>query len=128
MAEFMMKEFVRRKGMSEEYYIESRGTSYEEQGNDLYPPAKKILREQNVPYEKHFAKRLEKEDYSKFDVFYCMEDKNIQNVLSIMDDPLGKVQKLLDRDIADPWYTGNFLQTYQDLEEGLLTIIKKASN
>ncbi|MBQ6404823.1 MAG: low molecular weight phosphotyrosine protein phosphatase [Bacilli bacterium] len=128
MAEYMMKEFVRREGKSKEFIIESRGTSYEEQGNDLYLPAQKKLREENIPFERHFAKRLEKSDYEKFDVFYCMEDKNIKSALAIMEDPLGKLKKLLDRDIADPWYTGDFDKTYQDLEEGLLAIMKKASN
>ena len=125
MAEYMMKEFVKQEGKEKEYWIESRGTSYEEEGNDLYPPAKKMLEEKYIPYERHFAKRIEKEDYLKFDVFYCMEDNNIRSVLEIMDDPLEKVKKLLDRDIADPWYTGDFHKTYQDLEEGILAIIKE---
>ncbi len=125
MAEYMMKEYVRQLGLEKEYHIESRATSYEEEGSDLYSLAKKKLQEENIPFDKHVAKRLEKEDYSKFDYFYCMEEKNVESVLKIFDDPMGKVKKLLDRDIADPWYTRNFDCTYLDLKEGIAKIINK---
>lgn len=128
MAEYMMKEFVRREGKSKDFIIESRGTSYEEQGNDLYPLAQRKLREENIPFERHFAKRLEKSDYSKFDYFYCMEEKNIESVLKIFDDPLCKVKKILDRDIADPWYTRNFDCTYLDLKEGIMSILNNKTS
>ena len=124
MAEFMMKEFVKREGKEKDYYIASRGTSYEEDGNDMYPPAKEKLSSMNIPYTRHHATRIEKEDYDKFDVFYCMEDYNVIRTISIFGgDPDHKVKKILERDISDPWYTGNFDSTYQDLLEGLHNLL-----
>ena len=119
MAEFIMKDKVNKLGLSDKYIIESRATSYEEEGNDMYPPAKRILDEKSIPYTRHYAKRLEESDYSKFDLFVCMEDANIRNIRYIFDDPDKKIIKLLDRDISDPWYTGNFISTYNDLIEGI---------
>ena len=112
MAEFMMRYFSNEKDV----VVASRGTSYEEEGNDMYPPAKEKLREKGIPFSKHKATRLEKEDYDRFDEFYCMEKRNYDRVLSILgEDSQEKVHLLLDRDISDPWYTGNFETTYQDL-------------
>lgn len=125
MAEFIMKDKVNKLGISDKYIIESRATSYEEVGNDMYPPAKRMLEEKGIPYTKHYAKRLEESDYDKFDLFVCMEESNIRNVSYIFDDPDNKVIKLLDRDIADPWYTGNFINTYNDLVEGIDLLIKR---
>ncbi len=122
MAEFMMKDIVKKRGLENEYLIEARATSYEEEGNDMYPPAKELLMKENIPFSRHYAKRLEKEDYKLFDVFYCMDDSNIVRTINIFKDS-SKVKKLLDRNIADPWYTGNFKQTFKDLEEGILLIL-----
>ena len=123
MAEFMMKNLIQKNGLSY-YKIESRGTSYEEEGNDLYPPAKEKLKEKGIPYSRHYAKKLEKEDYEKFDLFYCMEEANVFRCISIFGgDPSNKVKKLLERDISDPWYTGNFEKTYEALEEGILSLM-----
>ena len=124
MAEFIMKDKVKKLGLEKNFHIESRATSYEEEGNDMYPPAKRMLEEKGIPYTRHYAKRLELEDYNKFDLFVCMEDANIRNVSYIFDDPEKKVIKLLDRNISDPWYTGNFISTYNDLVEGIDKLIK----
>lgn len=125
MAEFIMKDKVKKLGLENKFYIESRATSYEEEGNDMYPPAKKMLTEKGISYTRHYAKRLEKEDYSKFDLFVCMEEDNIRNIKYIFDDVDKKVIKLLDRNIADPWYTNNFISTYNDLVEGIDLLIKR---
>lgn len=125
MAMFIMKDKVKKLGLSSNYLIESRATSYEEEGNDMYPPAKRMLEEMGIPYTRHFAKKLEKSDYEKFDYFICMEDANIKNIKYIFDDYDNKVIKLLDRNIADPWYTGNFINTYNDLVEGIDLFIKR---
>ena len=125
MAMFIMKDKVKKLGISDKFHIESRATSYEEEGNDMYPPAKSMLDSKNIFYTRHYAKRLEESDYDKFDLFVCMEDANIRNVSYIFDDPDNKVIKLLDRDIADPWYTGDFLSTYNDLVEGIDRLIEK---
>ena len=121
MAEFIMKSKV----SSDQVHIESRGTSYEEEGNDIYPPARKKLDRELIPYTRHYSKCLEKHDYKKFDYFYCMEESNVRNVLSIFGkDPKNKIKKLLSKDIDDPWYTDDFDKTYNDLVEGIDNIIK----
>lgn len=125
MAEFIMKDKVKKLGLTDKFHIESRATSYEEEGNDMYPLAKEMLDSKNISYTRHYAKRLVMSDYSKFDLFVCMEDSNIRNVSCIFNDTDNKVVKLLDRDIADPWYTGNFISTYNDLVEGIDLLIKR---
>ena len=120
MAEYMMKDMASKKGLEKEYFIVSRGTSYEENGNDLYPPVKELFKEKNIPYGKHRATRLEKEDYSLYDVFYCMEERNLERAIQILGgDPYHKVKLLLDRDISDPWYTRDFHKAYDDILEGI---------
>lgn len=125
MAEFIMKDKVKRLGLTDKFIIESRATSYEEEGNDMYPPAKRMLEENGITYTRHYAKRLEESDYSKFDLFICMEEANIRNIKYIFDDTDKKVIKLLDRDISDPYYTNDFLKTYNDLVEGIDLLIKR---
>lgn len=127
MAEFIMKDKVKKLGLTDKFHIESRATSDEEDGNDMYPPAKRMLDSKNIPYTRHYAKRAVKEDYDKFDYFICMEDSNIRNLKYIFDDYDNKVIKLLDRNIADPWYTGNFISTYNDLDEGIDKFIKSVN-
>ena len=124
MAEFMMKKYVMDRGLEEYYEIESRATSYEEEGNDLYLPAKEKLKEEGIPFSRHYAKRLEKDDLYSFDVFYCMDDHNVFDTISILNDS-SKVKKLLDRNIADPWYSGDFIQTFNDLKEGILLLLQE---
>lgn len=127
MAEYMLKDKVNKLNIKD-VYITSKATSYEEQGNDMYPPAKEELNKHNIKYDKHTASRLEKDDYDKFDYFICMDDSNIRNISYIFEDKDNKVIKLLNRNIADPWYTGNFIETYQDLEIGLNNLINKLFN
>ena len=124
MAEYIMKKKLKDQNLDNEFLIVSRATSYEEQGNDIYPPAKRKLTEKNIPFSNHSATRLEKNDYDKYDYFICMEKRNITNTLRIFEnDPYNKIFTLLDKDIADPWYTGNFNDTYSDLDVGLDKLI-----
>lgn len=124
MAEFIMKDKVKRLGLSDKFLIESRGTSSEEEGNDIYPPAKVKLDREGISYTRHHATKLEQSDYEKFDYFICMEKANLRGVSYIFDD-LEKVSMLLDKDIADPWYTGNFDMTYFDLNRGIDLLIER---
>ena len=126
MAEYIMKKKLKDLNLENEYHIVSRATSYEEQGNDIYPPAKRKLTEENIPFSNHTATRLEKDDYNKYDYFICMEQRNITNALRIFEsDPNNKIFTLLDKDIADPLYTGNFDDTYNDLDYGLDNFIQE---
>lgn len=130
MAEFIMKKKVLELNLQEQFFITSRATSYEEFGNDIYPPAKKKLSLENIPYAIHKATRLEKTDYAQFDYFICMEQANVRNTLRIFEqEESDKVFRLFDitatkKDIADPWYTNNFDRTYKDLDEGIDFLIK----
>ena len=126
MAEYIMKKKLKDLNLENEYHIVSRATSYEEQGNDIYPPAKRKLTEEKIPFSNHTATRLEEDDYNKYDYFICMEQRNITNTLRIFEsDPNNKIFTLLDKDISDPWYTGNFNDTYNDLDYGLDNLIKE---
>ncbi len=133
MAEFIMKDMVVREGLSDRIYVESAATSTEEIGNDMYPPARRKLMQEGIPFSRRGARQITPSDYYDFDYIILMEEYNISNALSIFrEDPEGKLKLLLEfagerRDIADPWYTGNFDRTYDDLVEGcsvLLSFIK----
>ena len=124
MAEFVFKDIVNKKGLSKEFYIDSAATSIEAVGDGIYYGTREILKEQGVPFTEHISRQMTKEDYEKFDYILGMEEKNIRNILRIIgQDKENKVFRLLDfsenpRDIADPWYYGNFDSTYYDVEEG----------
>ena len=124
MAEFVFKDMVNKRGLSNEFYIESAATSCEAVGEGIYYGTRNILKEQGIPFEERKARQITKADYNKFDYILGMEQKNITNILRIVgEDKENKVCRLLDfsespRDIADPWYTGDFDITYYDVEEG----------
>lgn len=129
MAEFMLKKMVADREIEDDFYIESAATSTEEiwngVGNPVYPPARDELRRHGIDCSGKRARQVTSEDYDRFDYILCMENTNIRNTLRILrSDPEGKVKRLLDygdrpRDIADPWYTGIFDRTYNDIDEGL---------
>ncbi len=129
MAEFVMKDMVRKAGLEDEYYIESAATSREEIGNDTHPGTKRKLTEAGVPFTKRRARQVTKNDYDEFDYLVIMDQNNMRNLNRIIDGDLcNKVFKLLDfagknRDIADPWYTGNFDETYEDVVEGCQALL-----
>ena len=130
MAEFMMKKKLNDLNLSEEIHVISRGTSSEEEGNDIYPLAKRKLISMNIPVGFHRATCLEKRDYNLYDYFICMEQRNVNNALRIFNkDPENKIIRLLDltenpKDIDDPWYTDDFDTTYQEIDKGIDKLIK----
>ena len=130
MCEFILKDMIAKEGLSDRIYVESAATSREEIGNDMYPPAKRKLTQEGIPFERRHARQITPSDYDDFDYIILMEKYNIRNALRIFgDDPENKLHLLLeyagsDRDIADPWYTGNFDRTYDDLVEGLDAFMK----
>ncbi len=125
MSEFMMRDMLVKKGLSDRISVASAATSREEIGNDMYPPAKRQLDKMHVPYSPRHARQIRPSDYAEFDYIICMEQYNIRNLKRIIpDDPEGKVHLLLDyssnpRDISDPWYTDNFQKAFDDINEGL---------
>lgn len=110
------------KYLRPDLYCESRAVSYEEQGNDIYPDAKRCLNKHNIPFDRHYARRIEADDYDKFDKIYVMDRSNLSRISRIIDDYDKKVEMLNDRDIEDPWYTGNFEKVYNELVEGIKKI------
>lgn len=134
MAEFVMKEMVRRAGMEEKIYIESAATTREEIGNDTYPPAKRKLREMGIPFTPRKARQMTRADYDRFDYIIGMDDENLTDMRRICGgDREKKISLLLDhtphpRDVADPWYTGNFDATYRDVTEGCTALLEEIKN
>ena len=131
MAEFVMKELVRRAGREDEFYIESAATSTEEIGNAVYPPARRKLAEHGISAAGKTARQLTRDDYGRFDLLVGMDSWNIRNMNAICGgDPEGKIHRLLDftsrpGDVDDPWYTGDFEATWRDVLEGCQAILKR---
>ncbi|MBR5805503.1 MAG: low molecular weight phosphotyrosine protein phosphatase [Oscillospiraceae bacterium] len=137
MAEFVMKDMVRKEGLGEEFYIASCATSTEEiwhgVGNPVYPPAQRELAKHGISCDGKRAVQITVEDYNKYDIILCMDSNNMRNIKRIIpSDPDGKIHKLMtfagtDADVADPWYTGDFTTTYNDVLagcKGLLEYLK----
>lgn len=120
MAEFVMKDYIRKKNLENDILVESSGTSTEEVGNGIHPGTERILVKHGIPYDNHRARQVTQKDYDTFDVFYCMDDFNMQNMKRMFNgDPNKKIEMLIpSRNIADPWYTGDFEITYKDIVEG----------
>lgn len=124
MAEFVMKDLVRKAGLAAEFEIASAATSAEEIGNPVYPPARRKLAEHGIGCAGHAARRLTAEDYDRWDYLVGMDGANLRNMRRLCGgDPAGKISLLLDwtgrpGDVADPWYTGDFEATWQDVMEG----------
>lgn len=129
MAEFVLKDLVRKRNLSNEFYIKSSATSSEELGNGVHYGTIKKLNDVGIPVETRKATKLDKSDYDKYDYILGMEKSNIKNILRIVgNDSQHKIYRLLDfsnnpRDIADPWYTGNFDITYNDILEGCIAFL-----
>ena len=122
MAEFIMKDLVEKRGL-DGFHIESCATSTEELGNDIYPPAKRCLTEHGVPFERRRARQMTSDDYSKYDMIIAMDSANLYNMRRFVNgDPERKVSLMMshcgkDKDVADPWYTGDFERTFNDISE-----------
>lgn len=124
MAEFVFRHMVKERGMGDKFHIASCATSTEEIGNPVHRGTREKLRQHGISTEGKYAVQLRKKDYDDYDYLLGMDTWNIRNILRIVkSDPENKVYRLLDfskepRDIADPWYTGNFDVTYNDIVEG----------
>lgn len=129
MAEFVMKDLAEKAGVNA--YIASAATSTEEIGNPVHRGTRMKLSEVGILTDGKYAVQLTKADYGKYDYLIGMDSVNIRRILQIVgDDKEGKVSKLLsfagsDKDIADPWYTGNFDETYDDVLKGCTALLKK---
>jgi protein-tyrosine phosphatase len=130
MAEFVMKDLVRQAGLEWKYEIASAATSSEELGNPVYPPARRKLAEHGIGCAGKTARRLTRDDYEEYDLLIGMDRMNFRNMRRICgEDPAGKIHLLMDYtdrpgEVADPWYTGDFEETWQDVLEGCRGLLK----
>ena len=124
MAEFVMKDLVRKAGREEQFIIASKAARRDELGNDTHYGTKAKLRQMGVPFEKWKATLLSKSDYDAYDYLIAMDRENVSDMLRLFGgDPDKKIHMLLEfaglkREVADPWYTGNFDETYEDVMMG----------
>ena len=135
MAEFVMKELIRQKGISGEYEIASAATSREEIGNPVYPPARRKLAEHGIACDGHAARQMTKQDYEHFDLILGMDHANIRNIQRIAGgDPDRKISLLLDhagrqgQEVADPWYTDDFDAAWNDISDGCEGLLSELEN
>lgn len=135
MAEFVMRDLVNKKGLAARFQIASAATSTEEIGNPVHPGTRNKLKELGISTYGKYAIQLTKKDYTDYDYLIGMDSQNIKNIRRMTGmSEKGKIHLLLDftgenRDIADPWYTGDFEKTYQDIKRGceaLLAYLEKA--
>jgi len=130
MAEFVMKDLVKKAGLESQFQIVSAATSTEEIGNPVYPPARRKLAEHGISCTGKTARQLTKTDYAQYDLLIGMDRANIRNMNRICGgNPDGKIKLLLsytDRpgDVADPWYTGDFDATWRDVMESCQGLLK----
>ena len=133
MAEFVMKDLVRKAGLASQFHIGSAATSREEIGNPVYPPARRKLAEHGISCVGHAARQLTRRDYDAYDLLIGMDSANLRDMYRICGgDSAGKMSLLMDHtgrpgDVADPWYTGDFAATWRDVLEGCQGLLKELS-
>ncbi len=141
MAEFIMKELCRQAGTEKQFEIASAAVSTEETGNDIYPPAKRKLREKGIPFTFHAARQITRADYAYYDYIICADQSNLrwmerligedtEHKVSLMmawtmtNDPSAVTGISNIPNVADPWYTGDFEEAWQDIEQSCKAICK----
>ena len=134
MAEFVMKDLVKKAGLTSQFYIESAATSREEIGNPVYPPARRKLAEHNISCGGHAARQLIRQDYDAYDLLIGMDQANLRDMRRICGgDPDDKIRLLLNYagrydDVADPWYTGDFEATWRDVLAGCRGLLRELTD
>ncbi|MBQ9630196.1 MAG: low molecular weight phosphotyrosine protein phosphatase [Treponema sp.] len=134
MAEFVMKHLVLQVGLESDFFIESAATSFDAIGHDTHPGTKEELKKHGVPFERRQARKLVAKDYDKYDYLIGMDEENIYYMKKILGgDSENKIYKLLEfcdenREVADPWYTGNFSKTWNDVLRGCTALLEKLTN
>ncbi len=128
MAEYIAKYLAKEYLIDSYLYIESRATSNEEIGHDIYFPCKKVLKDHNIPFDKHAAKRITNDDLKNFDYIIGMDSYNIRNLINMLGES-PKIKKLslfsnLDIDVADPWYTRDFNECFEEIYAYIKNLMK----
>mgnify|MGYP000079293769 CR=1 FL=1 len=131
MAEFVMKHLVREAGLADNILVESKALHRDEIGSDTHRGTREVLRRHNIPFSKRSATLMTAADYAAYDRIIGMDTENMRDLARLTDgDPQGKVRRLLsyigeERDVADPWYTGNFEVTYRDVNAGCRALLRE---
>lgn len=136
MAEMVMKELCRKAGVAEDFEIDSAAVSREETGNDIYPPAKRKLHEKGIPFTSHAARQITSADYAYYDHIICADKSNLRwleriigedtsHKVSLMMHWVNNGEKYKREDVADPWYTGDFEEAYQDIDASCKAILNQ---
>ena len=125
MAEFVLKDMVKKQGLSDQFEIASVAVSREELGNPVYPPARRELASHGIRCDGHRARQITEADLARFDHIYYMDGSNARYLQRLFGEKAAKCRPLLSRDVADPWYCGNFDETYRDIVEGCKMILKE---
>ena len=125
MGEYVLKDMVKRRGLEGRFEIDSAAVSREEIGNPVYPPARRELQKHGVPCDGHAARQVTMADYHHFDRIYYMDRSNARYLARMLPADPEKIRPLLSRDVADPWYTGDFGQTWDDVVEGCEKILEE---
>ena len=131
MAEFVMKQKVVERGLSARFEIASAATSREEIGNPVYPPARRMLQTHGISCTGKTARQMTRADYEHYDYIIAMDRNNLRNMQRIVEQDIdGKISLLMDytdtpRDVADPWYTGDFQATWDDVQEGCEGLLER---
>ena len=125
MGEYILKDMVQKAGLESEFEIDSAAVSREEIGNPVYPPARRELENHGVLCGNHRARQVTMEDYRHFDRIYYMDASNARYLARLLPHDPEKIRPLLNRDVADPWYTGDFRRTWEDIVEGCQSIMEE---
>ena len=125
MAEYAMKDLVKKAGLAGKFHIASAAVSREEIGNPVYPPARRELLKHGIGCEGHAAHQITRRELEEYDHIYYMDASNARYLRRLFGADAEKCLPLLNRDVADPWYTGDFGQTWQDILEGCTKILEE---
>ena len=125
MGEYVLKDLVKKAGREGEFFIDSAAVSREEIGNPVYPPARRELQKHGVACGGHRARQVTLADYQNFDRIYYMDSSNARYLARLLPQDSDKIRPLLSHDVADPWYTGDFAQTWDDILEGCKKIMEE---
>lgn len=120
-----MKDLVSRAGISHQFEIASVAVSREELGNPIYPPAQRELRKHGIPFDHRRARQITDEDIAYYDYIYYMDGSNARYLRRMFGNKADKCRPLLSRDVADPWYSGDFSQTWDDILTGCERILEE---
>ena len=125
MGEYVLKDMVKKAGLSDTFEIDSAAVSREEIGNPVYPPARRELNKHGIACDGHAARQVTVKDYHHFDRIYYMDSSNARWLARMLPADPDKIRPLLSRDVADPWYTGDFEETWRDIVEGCRKIMEE---